>query len=361
MSPILPKTNRKESRSAFTIVELLVATAVTAVLAGLLLMMTSGVLNAWNKTSGTLSVNNQAKLIFDMLGEDLQGAIFRQNGENIWLAVDILPEGHPQLSQERGWTVSGSFSARIKPGGTISNDRESSRLGDSRYGLSGSWLRFFTTGSGTRPVAVSYQLARRHVTGDPSDTSNPAEVRYMLYRSIIAPGNVIQRGYDLNPSPPVPAPDSNDPPVGYWQAGNPLINPPRGQIIATNVIDFGVRLYVRDDVGQLMLYFPSANYTAPTEMRNQSGNNHRGYLADGGPKRVIANGPSFQSGTTFGPFPDTVDIFVRILTGEGARLIQNLEAGRIPDEGNFDKTWWQIAEANSHVFTQRIHINAKPF
>lgn len=325
----------KRDRSGFTIIELLVATAVTALLAGILLIMTNSVLNAWTRTSGNLSANGQAQLVFSMIREDLQASVYRRD-LGVWMAVEIL-EDRTAISN-REWTVS-SASGQYKPDGNLSNNRgRDLRFTETRYGLGGAWLRFFTAAEG-EPRAVAYQLARRHVTGEPDDATNPAEVRYMLYRSYMSAKDTFELGYNLdsNPFPLHPAPSA-----GYADPTNNLNTltvPPRAEMIASNVIDFGIRLHSRN--GTLLdPVFPVSAATLEWD------ENHLEYLAYGTPTE---------------PFPDVVDVMVRILTEEGARQIENLEEERIPvDSGGFQETWWRIAEEHSEVFTQRIYVNARP-
>lgn len=323
-------------RSGFTIIELLVAAAVTAVLAGILLMMTNGVLGAWNRTSGTLSTNGEARLIFSVIKEDLQSAVFR-NDHGVWMAVTVLDDTTSIAGKE--WTQT-SASGNIKPDTTISQKREDTSNPDmpmveTRYGLGGSWLRFFTTGGEAEPRAVAYQLARRKITGDPVDATNPAEVRYMLYRSQVGPGGTLARGFNLdkNPSPPAPAPKA-----GYTDPTNPIIIPPNAEVLGNNVIDFGVRLYSRNGTTLKPIF--------PVDLSDEWDDDHLEY---------------FAKGSATQPYPDVVDVMVRVLTEEGAKLIANLEEGRLPPEnGNFEQTWWDIAEEHSQVFTQRIYVNTQP-
>lgn len=323
-----------ESRSAFTVIELLVAAAVTAVLAGILLTMTNGVLRVWNQSSGSLSTNNEAQLIFDMLKEDLQSAVYRNNG-GVWMAAEILDT--QSLISGRDWTVN-SGSGNFKPDSAISVNLDNTGtdelpLSETRYGLGGVWLRFFTTAGGTEPRAVAYQMARRKVTGDPTDPLNQAETRYMLYRSQIGPESTLQRGFNLNKASPPSEPQAN------YNDPNALYNPPPGEVIGNNVIDFGMRLYWNHG-GTVYPVFP-------VDLSGQwSGN--------------AAAKEYFAYGDFNNPFPDVVDVMVRILTQEGARLIQNLEEGRLPPEGTFDEAWWAIAEEHSRVFTQRIYVNTRP-
>lgn len=374
---------REESRakSGFTIIELLVATAVTTVLVGMMIMMTSGVLTAWNRTSGTLSANNQAQLILDQVAQDLQASLFRfdpSNPEAVWLAVEVLDQwpsggGHTltNLRDDREWvTVAPAEpqSVIIKPIRTqspLSYRLEELDLADCRYGVGGAWLRFFsngTQGQNTAPTVVSYQIIRRHVTTtNPPVTPNPAEIRYMLYRSEIGGWEgPLRYGYDLAGTSSGPGPGIGSPnpsPARHYadstHSGG-LINPRNSDIIGNNVIDFGVRLYTREG-GVLDPLYPANPVTLEFD------NNFPRYLADGSTSPSPGGGP----GTIRGPFPDVADIMVRVLTDEGARQIQNLEARltypNVTDVNQRRELWWEIAEANSRVFTRRVFLNQKRY
>ena len=60
------------------------------------------------------------------------------------------------------------------------------------------------------------------------------------------------------------------------------------------------------------------------------------------------------------PFPQVVDVMVRILTTEGASVIALFEEGKLPVpssfEGDSEDYWWELAEANSDVFVRRIKV-----
>ena len=130
--------------------------------------------------------------------------------------------------------------------------------------MAGVWLRFFTTKPDTNasaddlsaPVAVGYQLIRQHVT-----SSAASEQRYLLFRSEVrrtrtsggAPGT-FEAGYNLDPAAS-PATPYLSPNATAGDPGN-LLRAPLGSVLADNVIDFGVRLYVRE-AGGLRLIFPA--------------------------------------------------------------------------------------------------------
>ena len=90
----LKKYNR-QARSAFTLIEIMVATVVMLILVGLVVEITFNVLNAWNRASGKLAANAEARIAMDLLTQDLQTAVLRNNGQQ-WLRVEgpIDPNGN---------------------------------------------------------------------------------------------------------------------------------------------------------------------------------------------------------------------------------------------------------------------------
>ena len=79
----------KSQRHGFTLLELLVAVSVTALLAVMLLNITSQVVTSQTEASGNLETNQAAQFILDRVQEDLQCALYRNDG-NVWLAATIL-------------------------------------------------------------------------------------------------------------------------------------------------------------------------------------------------------------------------------------------------------------------------------
>lgn len=330
--------SRHPSMRGFTLLELLVAVAITLLLAGVMLTVTTGTLDLWRRTQNELTVAAEAKLALDMIERDLQAGAFRKDGVNTWLAADVINSSAGLLNH--GWQTA---SPRMKPATSDSLrlvpdalDGRAPNIADARFGLSGVWLRFITTNvesGGSLPIAVSYQLVRRPVAGSNVAASNPAAVRYTLFRSAVAADSTFGGRYDVT----APVYGSSSAAAPAARSAATLTNPNIGDALASNVVDFGVWLYVRDSAGALRRIFPA----------NSADLSHAARDAGAAPD---AN-----------RYPDVADIMVRMLTEEGASRIEAMEQGNAalmrPAAYVTDAAWWwALAETNSRVFVRRVEI-----
>lgn len=293
----------------FTLLELLVAATITLVLAGLLLGATINVLQAWRRSQGDASATAAATLVLDQVERDLQGAIFRQNGI-VWLDGRIIGSG--ELTSH-GWDLTGE--GTLKPEGEsvrllpAPRDGAPSRISDARFGRSGLWLRFVTSeregGSTTAPVAVGYQVVRRNL----GSAAAPA-YRYGLYRTRMNSANTFTFALASGMTDSAPA---------------GLIRPELGDLIATHAVDFGLWLSNRSAEGEEQPVYP---------------------------------GNSPGEGVSAGISRGVVWVMVRILTEEGATLVEAIERGRVvPPAGRAPgEWWWEQVEAHSRVFVRRIEL-----
>ena len=371
----------------FTIIELLVATAITALLVSLMLTVVVNVMSGWSKSSGKLNTGGQARLVLTQLATDLQGAIMRRDG-NVWLAATIQQNQDGANGGKGDANVIGTVwnpAGTKKPSGSppptapVFPDPSCSvylptvvpatpDLTTYRFGQGGTWLRFFTGVSDNNsslsnlsaPRAIAYQIIRLP-SNKTSGGGFSAEYRYLLFRSEVRPGDssgatavksTFNQGYDLfaangynNPN------DSINGGTSTADAGN-IRRPTYDQIICNNVVDFGVRFWGRNARG-LVIQFPTSNtnlgYAATTK--------------DGVPS-VLLNPPAMPPTPTSGAvtgmsygFPEVAEIFVRILTDDGVKQLDLLERGTIPLPAG--ETWWSIVEKNSQVFTRRIEIKGQ--
>lgn len=325
-------------RQAFTLLELLVAAAITLVIAGLMLTVTIQVLGLWQRTQGKHTQAAAARQVLDMLERDFQAALHRRDA-GCWLALDILDTGGSLANH--GWLIS---AGPMKPGGGGSlrplppPGADGTRpLREARFGLSGGWLRFVTTNveaGGSLPATVAYQVVRRPVTGDAVGT-NVAPVRYSLYRSVVSPAETFDAGYDVTVAAygSVTNTPTSALSTTYRQPRN-VTNPSHANLLAGDVVDFGCWFYRHDSTGGLVRIYPASDNDA----------SHH------------AIGQSVADDTRF---PEVVDVFVRILNSQGVTLLDAIESGRVgrpPEHVSDAAWWWAVVEANSTVFIRRIEI-----
>jgi len=328
--------NANRAPGGFTLLELLVAVTITLVLAGLMLSVVTNTLNLWHRTQDNSSTSAQAKLALDMIERDLQTAVFRKD-DGTWLAVDV--HNTPVTLTSHGWLTT---AALLKPATTESQrllpdpvGGSSPRFSDGRFGFSGAWLRFITTtvaADGSLPTAVSYQIARRPLSGSIT-TTNPAEVRYTLFRSAVSAEYTLANGNEV--TNPAYGSVATNPSASRSPAT--LTNPNNSDALATNVVDFGVWLYVRDSGGGLRQIFPADN----------SDTSHAA--------RDTGTAPDSSR------FPDVADVMVRILSEQGATLLSDIEKGggrvaRPAECGTDADWWWTVVETHSRVYLRRVEI-----
>lgn len=309
-----PTLRGLRAKSGFTLIELLVAVGVTALLVSLMLTIVVNVMGGWNRSSGSLTSGNQARTVLDILGRDLQSAIFKRNGD-VWLAASIQTNGTGSGS---AWGDSDKPTTVTIPAIPASGQTLPA-LETYKFGQGGVWLRFIATIPGTNsgtdisaPRAISYQIVRNSVSG------SSAEQRYMLYRSEVNPQATFTNGYDLFNA--------------LYYSGD-LRTPPTDTVIANNVVDFGVRCFKRNASNQLDLIFPDTD--------------DRSFAATSDSAKV---GTGVDAANLKRNFPDVVEVYIRVLTDEGAQQIANLEAGRITGD------WDTIVNTNSRVYSRRIEI-----
>jgi len=362
----------KSKLRGFTVLELIVAVSVTAVLSGMLLLISRQVLETQSVSSAELERNQIAHFVLDQIQEDLQCALYRNDG-NVWMAMSLLNES----GNSGSWIEPKKAKSPLNSLRIIESDWPSDALQDaeidslgqgpfakSRFGLAGTWLRFFTQSPELDPQAkgdgaaraVSYQIIRYGITG-----SSNSRKRYHLFRSDVSAKNTFEAGYNLHPeNDSWYGSDASNISVDPNFLGTPrvpstLINPvieeggdylPTSFSLATNIIDFGIRAYHLEKnsfgTGNLVQIFPPIDQDSPGNLLAEE------FLATSHiPYQVITD-------PTFYLFPDVVDVMVRVLSEEGARILESFENGDFPNTEEVD--WWSIAEEHSKVYFRRIKI-----
>lgn len=370
----------KKSRSrAFTIIELLVAISVTALMVTLMITIVTNVLSGWNRSTGTLNTGNQARLLLDQISSDLQGAIIKRDGK-AWLVATIQRD-QTSASGDSGLTTTDVFLPRwnpsapltYKPRGASSFDPAASRtsatpslnvdaadrgkLEQVRFGQTGVWLRFFSTppdsntgiSSYTAPQAISYQMIRAHAGGQNASRTTP--ISYYLFRSVVTAQNTFAAGFDLADAT---LSLSYNTPAGTDGVAGTVRQPNAAHLIANDVVDFGVRIFERDAAGALYEAYPVRRTTAGSVV-SAPASAPFSYVAT---SNSTPNYPWFggSAARTVGGIPAIAEVMVRILTPEGVRIIQAYEENPAAFGGASDAKWWELVEANSKVFVRRIEL-----
>lgn len=335
----------RRSCPGFTLLELLVAAGITALLAGFIIAIVGNVSRVWTRSSGRMSADAQARYVLDQLTLDLESACYRDDGR-VWLAATVLAN----TGNSQGlWDVRGALPGALKPATAAGTALAYGHpeLTSAVFGQAGTWLRFFTAKRGANssletvsaPVAVGWQIIRRSGTNP-----NSTDRRYFLHRAEVLPARTLEAGFDLSDDSPYAARTATGGNTGALGTPRSIRAPQNpGTIIGENVVDFGVRFHLRDasEPTGLRRVFPATN-TMTT------------YAA-----RAPANAPG-----TADAFPEVVDVMVRILTDEGARLIAAFEANpqrvtrpaAVPNDAQY---WWQLALAHSRVYTRRIVLRTQ--
>tara|TARA_B110000037_G_C16981543_1_gene449234 strand:- start:437 stop:805 length:369 start_codon:yes stop_codon:yes gene_type:complete len=117
-------------------------------------------------------------------------------------------------------------------------------------------------------------------------------------------------------------------------------SPLQEYIVASNVVDFGVRLYVYEEGATytgtpagMRLVFPVYNYGAGT--------------FDVGVTQFAADGVGVA-------YPDAVEVYIRMLDSEGVGFLSDLE-----EAGSSTGTWDEIVAQHSKLFSRFITVKGK--
>lgn len=205
MSRILNSKSRQRCK-AFTLIEIMVATVIMVILVGLVIQITSEVLKVWNRSSGKLAANAEARIAMDLITQDLETARFLDNGQQ-WLRVESPLDPRGEYTDQ---TVALKlFSPAL--------DRDQSVAGD--------------------VCAIAYRLMYKE------SYDGASEEVYGLYRQVIEPDVTFKTliGSPNDPSSPQRSLDG-----GLWSE-NSITD--EENYLAGNIVEFKVVLYEDDGTG----------------------------------------------------------------------------------------------------------------
>ena len=301
-------------KSGFTLLELIVAMGITALIGYFILSIGQDFVSVWEDVGDSVARETEARSALDAIARDFESAFFRE-GSEVMFAVDSLDDDS-------------NAGAKWEDGAAERPSSDGSDPEVHEYGWTGSWVRLFSASPSLN--AVGYQIVRSTIK---DGVGTP---RYMLYRNVELHKNTVANaesgaGYDLSHS--------------VYTNNGYIGGMTRENILAVNVIDFGVRLYIRD------LGDPS-DEDAPDGLRLI-------FPADGSSELVtsvsnLSHAARTFEGTTYGQrYPDVVEVFLRVLSDEGADLISDME------EAGANADWEEVAERHSKLYRRYIVIGGE--
>jgi len=307
------------NRKGFTLIELIAALGITVLMGYFFVSIGGDFVTTWDHVGDSVARETEARSALDTIARDLESAFLRE-GSDVMFAVDILSDN---TNAGAKWE-SGSAERRSSSGYDPVNHE---------YGWAGSWLRFVSASPSLN--AVGYQIIRSTIK---DGVGTP---RYMLYRNVVAHDSLVANaetsiGFDL----------SN---LAYTTNGD-VTTPVRSNILAVNVIDFGVRLYIYDSSGG---GDPSGD-DAPDGLRlifpADSGSALETTLPVGG----LSHAADTFTGTTYGErYPDVVEVFVRVLSEGGAAQLSEME------EAGENSEWQEVVDNHSRLYRRYVRLRGE--
>tara|TARA_B110000093_G_C12957399_1_gene405546 strand:+ start:1405 stop:2322 length:918 start_codon:yes stop_codon:yes gene_type:complete len=298
------------AKRAFTLIEIMVATVIMVVLVGLVIQITSEVLKVWTRSSGKLAANAEARIAMDMITQDLETAVFRNNGQQ-WLRVDgpeLLASGAPYASQ----TVALKLF-------TPAMDRDKFEV------------------DGVTPIpgdicGVAYRLAYQE-SYDQSGITDKVKV-YALYRAIERPDNTftfLMGSRNDTASPQVILDDSGP---SFWLESNITS---ASNYLVSNIVDFKVLIYESD---------PAVTFPVPVNADDTTLALDGDY-AYGGSDATLQGGAQLQL--------LYADVILTVVSDAGLEILSLPSlAGTGYDDAD------DVVREYGEVFTRRVNFMARP-
>lgn len=315
----------KPRHGGFTLIELMVAMGVTMVIAVVGFSLVDGMVDVWKKADRNVSMEADVNAALDLMVSDLEEAIMREGVGRMFCVTSLSYNGEPEEYDVAGtWEPA---TATPRPGAGEAFDPA-----NHVYGWAGVRLRFFSAEPGCN--AVAYQIVRREFVGADSFRG------YHLYRSVVRSDHTIEAGLDLDA-------------VAYSESGSSLYGNP-GEIhtpsqestLLSNVIDFGVRLYIYDmdaEDGSASGVPSGMRMIFPADDFNALDNTDTGHYGE----------------TDFGTdldsrYPHAVELVLRVIDEDGAELLHDLE-----ESGGTDAQWQAIVDEHSRLYRRFVDIRGR--
>ena len=323
----------KKRKSAFTLIEIMVATVVMVVLTGLVIQITSEVLKVWNRSSGKLAANANARIAMDLIAQDLESAVFRNNGLQ--------------------WLRSEKTKTRLNTN-TVSLKLFSSAL-DRPNPPNG------VDGAGD-VCAIAYQLDRRDPVTGSSEKRDPYGYEnrlWILYRMVVPPAITFEHLLGAPEQDELPSTNKSDE-VFEWRDS---VNSPyfydfsytaETHYLVSNIVSFDIDFYVEDD-GDIT----TSNIVSGDASGTSSDTRYGCGLDNPLPSNGATVGPQAYNWVV-SPSPQQLayrkplsyaTIRLTVLSDQGAQVLQNIQDETIASELVED-----IIRMHGETYIRRVNL-----
>jgi len=303
----LKQKSSNSRQSAFTLIEIMVAAAITIIMIGLVVQITSEVLKIWNRSAGKLSANAEARIAMELLTSDLETAVLVNNDQQ-WMRVESEFEvGSPLVGNTVSLKLFAPALDRPEQPGNIS--------------------------------AIAYRLA--YARAYPGANVNS----FVLFRALEGPEETFNSL--LGPSADDPQLDLLTP--DFWTAGS---IEEAENYLAGNIVDFKIYIYGENDAGEEIIL--NAGEEDEDEEVTYAKNDQD---FDGELNLDYIYGGVDSSDEV----PTSAEIFLTVVSDEGMEILANLQAGR--GGTGFEDTQAgrsDVIRQHGEVFKRRVHFQAKP-
>ncbi|WP_309397949.1 PulJ/GspJ family protein [Cerasicoccus maritimus] len=310
----------------FTLIEILAATGIMTIIILIVLSLTTNVLTVWNRSTGQLTANYEARVALDIMATDLETMVLR-NRDFCWL--DVIydePSTSTQIESFDGALPEMPeiyFMARVED-----RPRETSG-GLPIYG------DICTVG-----YALKYQDP---VTGGTASSSSTFPM-FGLYRLLIDSEHTFE---DVMGSDQALLRDAIMDSGYYDQHGNVgTVNintiSRMENFLAANIVDFSLVFWYTDENGELRSITSGGDGTGDGQNFQYTN------------KLNIVDDPTVTGTLEF------VDITVTVMSNEGMQLIQNNDASVLKGSDGDTDLWFKLVDEYGQTFSRRIQIMAKP-
>lgn len=288
---------------AFTLVEVLVASAVVIVLSGMVLHIAGLALNTYSRSVGNLSANAEARLALDMVAQDLETAVLRNNGQQ-WLRVEGPTSINPGAPYDTGSVVLKLFAPTLD-------------------------------GNGDGICAIVYKLEyRESYAGGPKI--------YALYRRVVDPQTTFSSYLGSSFDHPADSPQGNleaSNTQADWSMNTITQN---GNFLASNIVEFKVIVYDRTSVPKSVNANPETNAII------------RDYAFGG-----AANLSTSSEFDGVSPLPPLyAEIILTVVTDQGMDLLNNIAQGRASENTLINAA--NVVNQHGKTLIRRIYFKVDP-